>query len=394
MARVEFRDIQKIYPDGIAALSGVSLEVEDGELMVFVGPSGCGKSTLLRLLAGLEEISSGEILIDGERVNDWSPQRRNIAMVFQNYALYPHMTVRQNLAFPLRMRRLPKPEIEHRVSETARLLGLSALLERRPKQLSGGQRQRVAMGRAVVRNPSVFLMDEPLSNLDAKLRVQIRTEIAALQQRLQATTIYVTHDQVEAMTLGQRVAVLRDGALQQVDAPQRLYHRPANAFVAGFLGNPGMNLFPARLSRRGAARLALEVGEQSIALEGPVEVAAPLDQPLIAGVRPEALIPIRASGDASGLRMVVDTVESLGHERLVYGHLPGLDTSASAAALGYLRGVGNTPEQLVARLPGDYPVSPGTALVLAWEPQRLYLFDAAGTAYTPHGEAMVSAQAG
>jgi multiple sugar transport system ATP-binding protein len=394
MACVEFRDIQKIYPEGSAALRGISLGVEDGELMVFVGPSGCGKSTLLRLLAGLEEVSSGEILIDGDRVNDWSPQRRNIAMVFQNYALYPHMTVRQNLAFPLRMRRLPKPEIDHRVSETARLLGLTALLERRPKQLSGGQRQRVAMGRAVVRNPSVFLMDEPLSNLDAKLRVQIRTEIAALQQRLQATTIYVTHDQVEAMTLGQRVAVLQEGALQQVDSPQRLYHRPANAFVASFLGNPGMNLFPARLSRQAGSRLALEMGEQCIALEGTVEVAAPLDQPLIAGIRPEALTPIQASGNASGLHIVVDTVESLGHERLIYGHLPGLDTPASVQALDYLRGLGNTPEQLVARLPGDYPISAGTALALAWEPQRLYLFDAAGTAYTPHGETMANAQVG
>src|SRR6476659_11011526 len=242
MAGITLTDVSKIYDDGTRAVSDLNLDVQDGELVVFVGPSGCGKSTALRMIAGLEEISEGEIKIGDRIVNNLRPRDRDVAMVFQNYALYPHMTVAENIGFALRMRKVPKDEARRRVEETAKILGLAEHLGRKPRQLSGGQRQRVAMGRAIVREPHVFLMDEPLSNLDAKLRVQTRTQIAALQRRLGTTTLYVTHDQVEAMTMGDRVAVLRDGILQQCDSPRRMYDHPANVFVAGFIGSPAMNL--------------------------------------------------------------------------------------------------------------------------------------------------------
>ncbi|MCU7809081.1 MAG: ABC transporter ATP-binding protein, partial [Candidatus Thiodiazotropha sp. (ex Semelilucina semeliformis)] len=242
MASIRLDKVSKQYDGHDAIIEEMDLQIRDGELLVLVGPSGCGKSTLLRMVAGLEEISAGEILIDDQVVNQLPPQKRNLAMVFQNYALYPHMTVRENLAFPLKMQRLSRDEVNRRVAQTAELLSLGNLLDRRPKQLSGGQRQRVAMGRAMVRDADAFLMDEPLSNLDAKLRVEIRSEIAALQRRLGITTLYVTHDQVEAMTLGHRVAVMRAGKLQQVATPSRLYEHPVNVFVAGFIGNPGMNV--------------------------------------------------------------------------------------------------------------------------------------------------------
>ena len=254
MSRIVLEGITKRYQDGTTAVRSLDLSIADGELMVLVGPSGCGKTTALRMVAGLEEITEGTILVDGQPVNDMEPRDRDIAMVFQSYALYPHLTVRDNMAFSLKYRKTPKQEIRRRVEEAARILELDELLSRKPRQLSGGQRQRVAMGRAIVRQPRAFLMDEPLSNLDAKLRVQMRAEIAKLQRSLGVTTIYVTHDQTEAMTLGSRVAVLRHGVLQQVASPQELYRRPANLFVAGFIGSPAMNLVEATLERGAAAQ--------------------------------------------------------------------------------------------------------------------------------------------
>src|SRR5438067_2452815 len=251
LAEIAYENVSKVYDDGTTAVHDLDLDIGDGELLVVVGPSGCGKTTALRMLAGLEEISAGQIRIGDRVVNDLTPKERDVAMVFQSYALYPHMTVEQNLAFGLKLRKLPKAEISERVRETAQKLEIQEFLKRKPRALSGGQRQRVAMGRAIVRNPQAFLMDEPLSNLDAKLRVQMRAEIHQLQRRLGVTTIYVTHDQVEAMTMGDRVAVMRDGHLQQVDTPQNLYDRPVNEFVAGFIGSPSINLVEARLSRDG-----------------------------------------------------------------------------------------------------------------------------------------------
>ena len=251
MASLSLKNICKVYPNGFEAVKDFNLEVEDKEFIIFVGPSGCGKSTTLRMIAGLEEISSGELSIDGKIMNDVEPKDRDIAMVFQNYALYPHMTVFDNMAFGLKLRKVPKDEIKAKVEEAARILDLEKLLDRKPKALSGGQRQRVAMGRAIVRNPKVFLMDEPLSNLDAKLRVQMRVEIAKLHKRLETTIIYVTHDQTEAMTLGTRIVVMKDGVIQQVDTPQNLYEKPANLFVAGFMGSPQMNFLDATVKVEG-----------------------------------------------------------------------------------------------------------------------------------------------
>ena len=265
MATVRLDNVRKVYDNGKVAVAGASFAVADGELLVLVGPSGCGKTTLLRAIAGLENVTSGSIAIDGRVVNDLAPRERDIAMVFQNYALYPHMTVAANLAFGLKLRGHPRAEIEKRVADAARMLGLEDLLQARPRQLSGGQRQRVALGRALVREPKVFLLDEPLSNLDAKLRVAMRVEIARLHQRLGATMIYVTHDQIEAMTLGQRIVVLNDGEIQQIDTPMRLYEQPANLFVAGFLGSPAMNFFRGRV--RDDAR-ALEMENASLPIDG------------------------------------------------------------------------------------------------------------------------------
>jgi multiple sugar transport system ATP-binding protein len=303
-------------------------------------------------------------------------------MVFQNYALYPHMTVRHNLEFPLRMAKTPKEERRKRVEETADLLGLTTLLERKPKQLSGGQRQRVAMGRAVIRNPSVFLMDEPLSNLDAKLRVQIRTEIAALQQRLGTTTIYVTHDQVEAMTLGDRVTLLSDGVLQQVASPQELYSRPNNVFVASFLGNPGMNLFPVKLTRTAKGMTSLYVGEQKLELKSIGSgISSMADQgTLVAGLRPEALVPSHEDSPGCRLAVRVDTVESLGHEQLVYARLPELAEDHHGAASKLIRSLEHNPDQIVLRLPTNRPVRPESELAVGVDLSRLYLFDREGKA--------------
>jgi multiple sugar transport system ATP-binding protein len=371
MATVTYKGVSKRFDDGTEALKGFDLHVGDGELMVLVGPSGCGKSTALRLLAGLETVSNGELLIDDVVVNEISPQQRNIAMVFQNYALYPHMSVWDNLAFPLRMMKLSRSEIERRTAQMAKLLQLDELLDRMPKQLSGGQRQRVAMGRAIVREPRVFLMDEPLSNLDARLRVQIRTEIAALQQRLAITTLYVTHDQVEAMTLGHRVAVMNAGRLQQVAVPQRLYERPANTFVAGFIGSPGMNVLASRL-RTGAAGLECDFVGQWLPIPASEHIDHDtllpyLEHPVFVGLRPEAFTLAR-EGKAT-LTLPMTAVESLGHEQLLY-----FETEQPAMT------------NVIARVSGSTAVTVGSRVPLQIDSHQLYFFTQQGNAIYPTGE--------
>jgi multiple sugar transport system ATP-binding protein len=325
VAAVTFDRIGKVYPDGTRAVSGLEFEVGDTEFMVLVGPSGCGKTTALRMVAGLEEITEGTLKI-GDRVVNHVPSRdRDIAMVFQSYALYPHLSVRENIAFGLRLKKVPKDEIERRVTEAARVLDLEELLDRKPRALSGGQRQRVAMGRAIVRQPSAFLMDEPLSNLDAKLRVQMRAEIARLQKDLGVTTIYVTHDQVEAMTMGDRVAVMRKGELQQVDSPQELYDRPVNLFVGGFIGSPSMNMIEARLERDGDG-LVVDLGAQKLALDRELlqarrALGAYEGQTVIVGIRPEDLEDAAIDTDAPANRRLKGDVvlrEALGSEIMVH----------------------------------------------------------------------------
>jgi ABC-type sugar transport system ATPase subunit len=348
LASVGFEHVDKVYPGGIAAVSDLCLEVGDGDLVAIVGPSGCGKSTVLRLLAGLEAPTGGRLRIGGRVVNDEAPQARNVAMVFQDYALYPTMTVRDNLAFPLRMRRLRRAEIGERVERVAQLLELAPLLGRLPRQLSGGERQRVAMGRALVREPAAFLLDEPLSNLDAKLRVQVRAEIAELQRRTRTTMLYVTHDQGEAMTLGDRVAVLHQGRLQQVATPRELYARPANQFVASFVGSPPMNLFPA--ARAGA-----------LGLEVPAAGAVTL------GIRPEA---VRLADGGAAPRARVEHVEYLGHETLA--HLSFGDGEKIS---------------LVARLVDARRLAPGEKVGLAIERGGLHAFGADGRALASAGGA-------
>jgi ABC-type sugar transport system ATPase subunit len=360
MARVVLDQLAKTYPNGAVGLAGVSLDVADAEIVVLVGPSGCGKSTLLRLVAGLENPTAGTIRI-GERVaNDDPPQVRNVAMVFQDYALYPHLTVRGNLEFPLRMRGMARAEIAERVQATAALLDLGSLLERLPRQLSGGQRQRVAMGRALVREPSVFLLDEPLSNLDAKLRVQVRGEIEELQRRIHTTMLYVTHDQVEAMTLGHRLAVLDQGRLRQIGTPREVYERPADTFVAGFLGSPPMNLFAATLTADAAAG-TLQIGDQRVALPPLAEPVRRIAArgPLTTGVRPEGLA-LTDPGEAGNLAATARHVEHLGHETLV--HLQ----------------VGDV--QLTARTEGMRDWTHDARVGVRIDPAQLYFFDADGAA--------------
>ena len=324
MAQISFEHVRKVYPDGTVAVVDLSLEIPDGELMVFVGPSGCGKTTALRMVAGLEQITDGTVLIGDEVVNALPPRERDVAMVFQNYALYPHKSIYENLAFPLRLRKMSKAEIDERVKRIARLLELEEQLPRKPRQLSGGQRQRVAMGRAIVREPQAFLMDEPLSNLDAKLRTQMRAEIGLLHRELGVTTIYVTHDQVEAMTLGQRVAVLRKGELQQVDHPQELYDRPANLFVAGFIGSPAMNFFEGAVTRRdGGVAITFGDGQHlSVdAAEDSSELAGYDGRSVIVGVRPDHLEDAAlATGisESRRFRGLVKLRELLGSEVIVH----------------------------------------------------------------------------
>ena len=365
MADVDFERVDKEYAPGNPVVRGVDLHVDDGELMVVVGPSGCGKSTLLRLLAGLETVTRGTLRIGGRTVNDLTPQDRNVAMVFQDYALYPHRTVRGNLEFPLRMRGLGRAEIRRRVEWAASLLGLAGALDRLPRQLSGGERQRVAMGRALVREPSVFLLDEPLSNLDAKLRAEVRAEIAELQRRTRTTMLYVTHDQVEAMTLGQRITVLDRGQVQQIGTPREVYERPANVFVAGFIGNPPMNLFPTRISLD-AGQVRMSVGEQSVPLDGvePEALAGLAGRVLRAGVRAEALS-LRAGNEVEGvLEARIEHVECLGHETL-----------ASVRA-------GATPDgaRLVVRVATMRDFTQGERVRISVDPRRVYLFGEDGAA--------------
>ncbi len=370
MATVDFERVEKVYPDGTRAISDCTLRIADGELLVCVGPSGCGKSTLLRLLAGLERVTRGTLRIGDRLVNDLAPQERNVAMVFQDYALYPFMSVRQNLEFPLKMRKLSPADIRRRVEWAAGLLDITALLDRLPKHLSGGQRQRVAMGRALVREPTVFLLDEPLSNLDAKLRVQVRAEIADLQRRTNTTMIYVTHDQVEAMTLGHRVAVLHRGRLQQVATPRELYDRPANVFVAGFIGNPPMNLFPTRWSAGERGRPWIALGDQRLALAaGRVaeeKMGSSAATAVTAGIRPEAFRIASAPCVEPAMRARVEHVEYLGHETLVY---VCVGDPASAGAV-----------RLAARLQGMQELANGQTVHLWVDSSAVHLFDAAGTA--------------
>jgi ABC-type sugar transport system ATPase subunit len=368
MASVTFDAVSKVYPGRIVAVRDLTLHVADGEFLILVGPSGCGKSTALRMVAGLERISDGTISIGGRVVNDVPPKERDIAMVFQNYALYPHMTVEKNLAFGLRQRKTKPDEVRRMVEEISRMLGLEDLLRRRPGQLSGGQRQRVAMGRALVREPEVFLLDEPLSNLDAKLRVQMRAQLKRLHERFGVTTIYVTHDQVEAITLGERIAVLSDGVLQQVGPPQAVYDHPANVFVAGFIGSPPMNLLEGTAS---GGRLT--VGD--VELES---VRAP-DGPVLVGIRPEGLRPVGSDHAGVAFDVGVDMVEPLGDEVLVHGSIDGLDgqvrTPGSDAPL--LADADGSASDVTIRLPPEERPSVGSRLRVGVAPNAVRLFDPA-----------------
>ncbi|MGB2875913.1 MAG: sn-glycerol-3-phosphate ABC transporter ATP-binding protein UgpC [Gaiellaceae bacterium] len=390
LAEIKYDKVSKVYDDGTQAVHDLDLEIDDGELMVVVGPSGCGKTTALRMLAGLEEISDGEILIGDQVVNDLTPKERDVAMVFQNYALYPHMTVEENLAFGLKLRKLKKDDIAERVQETAQKLEIAEFLKRKPRALSGGQRQRVAMGRAIVRNPQAFLMDEPLSNLDAKLRVQMRAQIHQLQRRLGVTTLYVTHDQVEAMTMGDRVAVMRDGHLQQVDTPQVLYDSPVNEFVAGFIGSPAINLVESELTRRNGG-LSVSFGEHQLPLdERLVRNRSGLERyvgkTVILGIRPESFEDASLEPDAPAdrrIRTFCDLTEPLGSEILVYFTASATEVVSSAvgdAADAEVR-IGETDDEaadrarIVARVDPHSRIAEGTEIELVVDTNRLYFFD-------------------
>ncbi|MGH2994829.1 MAG: ABC transporter ATP-binding protein [Gaiellaceae bacterium] len=388
MAAVAFEQVSKIYPDGTRAVSDMDLGIEDGEFMVLVGPSGCGKTTALRMVAGLEEISEGVLKIGERVVNNVPPKDRDIAMVFQSYALYPHLTVYENIAFSLRLKGEKKAEIDRRVHEAARVLGLEAFLKRKPRALSGGQRQRVAIGRAIVRQPQAFLMDEPLSNLDAKLRVQQRAEISRLQNELGVTTVYVTHDQVEAMTMGDRIAVMRKGELQQVGQPQELYDRPVNLFVGGFIGSPAMNMFEAQLERSDGG-LAVRVGDQRVALGQEALAVHPAlrayeGRTVILGIRPEELEDASLVADAPAdrrLRAKVELIEALGSELVVHASIeakPALTEDVRELA----RDVGEELEEepagtttLVGRFGSRSRVRQGETAEIAVDTRALHFFD-------------------
>jgi multiple sugar transport system ATP-binding protein len=385
MADIRLDKLGKRFPNGFEAVKELSLEIAEAELLVLVGPSGCGKTTALRMIAGLEDISSGDLYIGGQRVNDVLERDRDIAMVFQNYALYPHMTVAQNIAFSLKLQRRKKSEIKQRVQETAKLLGLEELLDRKPKQLSGGQRQRVAMGRAIIRQPQVFLMDEPLSNLDAQLRVHMRGEIEALQKRLGVTTVYVTHDQVEAMTMGDRVAVLRAGELQQVDTPTNVYDRPTNLFVAGFIGSPPMNMARGTIEP-GDGGLVARLGSAAIPI--PAEVAREraldvwLGREVMVGIRPEDLgapSPERAHAFSAN----IDRVEALGSDLLCFFHVDAPPATATSEAVAEATGGGLREVALITREGTPFcatfepraGITEGDTVDVTVDARRLHFFD-------------------
>lgn len=381
MADIVLDSVSKVYSNGVKAVKDLALEINDGEFMVLVGPSGCGKTTVLRMVAGLEQTTAGTIRIGGRDVTRTAPRDRDIAMVFQNYALYPHMSVRDNIGFGLRQRRVDKRQIRSRVDDAARLLGLSEVLDRRPNQLSGGQRQRVAMGRAIVRHPAAFLMDEPLSNLDAKLRVQMRAEVTKLQRRIGVATLYVTHDQTEAMTMGDRVAVMDGGVLQQCDAPQTLYDEPANLFVATFVGSPMMNVYKGYLRFQAEGRSAdLIIGAQKLSLDAEMlarwpEIDSYADGGIILGVRPEHIRPGH-SDDLGALRATVELVESLGTELLIHYRIEGLDASTLATKVDRLDDGGLVEAgKGIARAPVRTPVRVGDSIGLRIDITEAHLFD-------------------
>jgi multiple sugar transport system ATP-binding protein len=373
VAEIQFEHLSKVYAGGVTAVDDVSLEIGDGEFMVLVGPSGCGKSTLLRMIAGLEEVTGGRISIGGTDVTELTPRRRDIAMVFQSYALYPHMSVRKNIGYGLKVRRTPKAEARRRVEEVAALLDLEDLLDRRPAQLSGGQRQRVAMGRAIVREPKAFLMDEPLSNLDAKLRVGMRASLAQLHARLGVTTVYVTHDQTEAMTLGQRVAVMRDGRVLQVDTPQTLYREPVDLFVAGFIGTPAMNLVEARLDGDdvvfGSNRVPLDPARRLSARDGRV----------VLGIRPEAFEEAAlARPGLPTMEATVTVVEELGADVHVFFPVDAVPASEAKAASGQAELLVGEGTLFTARLEPRTTVRVGDHVRLAVDPAHFHFFDPVG----------------
>ncbi|WP_130651032.1 ABC transporter ATP-binding protein [Egicoccus halophilus] len=391
MAGVVFEDVQKVYPDGTQAIFDLSLQIEDGEFVILVGPSGCGKSTALRMVAGLEEISGGKLYIGDQVVNDLSPKERDIAMVFQSYALYPHMSVADNMGFALKLAKTPKEEIDRRVNDAADILGLTEYLHRKPKALSGGQRQRVAMGRAIVRSPQAFLMDEPLSNLDAKLRVQMRAEIAALQNRLGVTTVYVTHDQIEAMTMGDRVAVLMRGKLQQADSPQTLYNEPKNLFVAGFIGSPSMNIAQATLVKAdGRVWIELDRGQTRLlvpdaALDRYPGAAQRDGGPVAIGMRPEHFAPVDEVAPEQIWRdREVTLVEMLGAEMLVHFRTdtPPIVTDDMKEAIDddeafeeLKRQAAAGGQTFTARFEPGNPPKSGTRIDVGFRTERLHFFD-------------------
>ncbi|MCH2621487.1 MAG: sn-glycerol-3-phosphate ABC transporter ATP-binding protein UgpC [Acidimicrobiales bacterium] len=378
MSELSLKGLTKVYPNGFKAVDGLNIDIADGEFLVLVGPSGCGKSTALRMVAGLEEITSGELAIGGEPMNEVEPKDRNVAMVFQNYALYPHLDVEKNIGFALKLSGMPKPEIDTKVLEAAKILELESLLKNKPAQLSGGQRQRVAMGRAIVRDPSVFLMDEPLSNLDAKLRVQMRAEITRLQHKLEATTLYVTHDQVEAMTMGDRVAVMKDGILQQIDSPSSLYDSPDNLFVAGFIGAPAMNLREARLDNT-AGEWSLEMGEIRIPLargilEKKRSLAGYEGKNVVIGIRPEAMDDATVTGKKEHpiFSAVTELTEALGSDLLV--HFPIDAKAVDAGDPDALKDLDENP-LMIARVDPRSQAKPGEKIEISIDTERMHFFD-------------------
>ncbi|GAB1508487.1 ABC transporter ATP-binding protein [Actinophytocola sp. KF-1] len=382
MAEIVLDKVTKRYPDGALAVSEVDIQIADGEFIILVGPSGCGKSTMLNMIAGLEDISSGELRIDGERVNEKAPKDRDIAMVFQSYALYPHMSVRENMAFPLRLAKVDDKIVRQKVDEAAKILDLTQHLDRKPANLSGGQRQRVAMGRAIVRSPKAFLMDEPLSNLDAKLRVQMRTSVSKLQKQLATTTVYVTHDQTEAMTLGDRVVVLRSGVVQQIGSPQFLYDNPANLFVAGFIGSPAMNFMPATLENGN-----LSTGLGQVALSDRVRrmaEAANAPREVIAGIRPEHfedahVLDEQTLSTGSTFTATVDVLESMGSDKYAYFTVEGeAATSAELDELAADAGATDVPasgSSLVTRLSATSNAKEGSSVEVWFDTDKIQLFD-------------------